>query len=49
MDPKERIKQLRDELNQHNHNYYVLNAPTISDKEFDTLMHELEDLERAHP
>ena len=49
MDPKERIRQLRDELNQHNHNYYVLNAPTISDREFDSLMHELEGLEKEHP
>lgn len=49
MDSKQRILQLRDELNTHNHNYYVLNSPTISDKEFDTLMHELETLEREHP
>lgn len=49
MDIKQRILQLRDELNTHNHNYYVLNSPTISDKEFDTMMHELETLEREHP
>lgn len=49
MDSKQRILQLRDELNTHNHNYYVLNSPTITDKEFDTLMHELEALEREHP
>lgn len=49
MDSKQRILQLRDELNTHNHNYYVLNSPTISDKEFDTMMHELETLEREHP
>lgn len=49
MDSKQRILQLRDELNTHNHNYYVLNSPTISDKEFDTLMHELEALEHEHP
>lgn len=48
-DPKTRIDQLRRELNTHNHNYYVLNAPTISDRDFDMLMHELEDLEREHP
>ncbi len=48
-DPKTRIDQLRRELNAHNHNYYVLNAPTISDRDFDMLMHELEDLEREHP
>lgn len=49
MDPKERIDYLRNELNRHNHNYYVLNAPEIEDREFDMLMHELEDLERAYP
>lgn len=49
MDAKERIERLRDELNRHNHNYYVLNAPTISDKDFDMLMKELEQLEKEHP
>ena len=44
-----KIKQLRDELNRHNYNYYVLNQPTIGDMEFDFMMHELEDLEKAHP
>ena len=48
-DPRTRIDQLRRELNAHNHNYYVLNAPTISDRDFDMLMHELEDLEHQHP
>lgn len=46
---KQRIETLRDDLNRHNHNYYVLNAPTISDQEFDFMMKELEALERAHP
>ena len=49
MDVKERIDLLRAELHRHNHNYYVLNAPEISDKEFDDLMRELQDLEAAHP
>lgn len=49
MDPKVRISQLRDEINRHNHNYYVLNAPEISDYEFDMLMKELEALEKDHP
>ena len=49
MDVKERIDQLRAELHRHNYNYYVLNAPEISDKEFDDLMRELQDLETAHP
>ena len=48
-DPVQRIVQLRRELNDHNHRYYVLNEPSISDREFDTLMHELEALEKAHP
>ena len=43
------IEQLRAQLNTHNHSYYVLNAPTISDREFDEMMHRLEDLERQHP
>ena len=45
----DRIIQLRNELHQHNHNYYVLNSPTISDQEFDYLLRELQDLEHAHP
>ena len=45
----ERIDALRDELNRHNYNYYVLNAPEISDRDFDMLMKELEALEAAHP
>lgn len=49
MTPKEEIEQLRAELNQHNYNYYVLNAPTISDYDFDQLMHRLEDLELFYP
>ena len=46
---KERIGQLRSELDRHNYNYYVLNAPEISDQEFDRMMRELQDLEAAHP
>ena len=45
----ERIEQLRAELHVHNHNYYILNAPVISDQEFDKLMRELQDLEAKHP
>lgn len=45
----ERIDQLREELHRHNHNYYILNAPVISDQEFDKLMRELQDLEARHP
>jgi DNA ligase (NAD+) len=46
---KNRIEELRTELHRHNYNYYVLNAPTISDKEFDDMMHELQDLEEQYP
>ena len=49
MDEKARIMQLRDELHQHNYRYYVENSPVISDQEFDSLMHELQDLEAKHP
>ena len=49
MNEVERIYQLRDELHQHNYNYYVLNAPEIGDQEFDFLMRELQDLEAKHP
>ena len=48
-DIKERIELLRTTLHRHNYNYYVLNAPEISDKEFDDLMRELQNLEAEHP
>lgn len=44
-----KIKSLREELERHNYNYYVLSAPTISDREFDMKMKELQALEEAHP
>lgn len=43
------ILALREELNQHNYNYYVLNKPTISDKEFDDKMRRLQELEADYP
>lgn len=46
---QQRILQLRSELNHHNHAYYVLNAPEISDREFDMLIKELERLEAENP
>lgn len=46
---KEHIESLRQQINQHNHNYYVNNAPVISDQEFDMLLKELERLEKEHP
>ena len=49
MNEVERIHQLREELHQHNHRYYVLNAPEIDDQTFDSLMRELQDLEAKHP
>ncbi|MDR0438344.1 MAG: NAD-dependent DNA ligase LigA [Bacteroidales bacterium] len=47
--PKQRIEDLTERLNQHNYNYYVLDKPTISDFEFDTLLQELTLLEKAYP
>ncbi len=49
MDDKQLIIQLREQLHTHNYNYYILNSPTISDHDFDDLMHRLEDLEQKHP
>ncbi len=46
---KQRITQLSEDLEKHNHAYYVLNEPTISDYEFDTLLKELETLENTYP
>ncbi len=48
-DVKQRIDFLRQLINRCNHEYYVENAPTISDYDFDMYMHELEALEREHP
>ncbi|MDD6132658.1 MAG: NAD-dependent DNA ligase LigA [Bacteroidales bacterium] len=48
-DAKARIDELRKALDKHNYNYYVLNAPEISDYEFDMMMNELIALEKAHP
>lgn len=49
MEAKDKIKALREALEQHNYNYYVLSTPTISDREFDEMMKELQTLEEAHP
>ncbi len=49
MDIQNTIQNLREELNQHNHNYYVLDQPTISDYEFDLKLAQLQDLETQHP
>ena len=49
MDVLQTIQSLRDELNQHNYNYYVLDNPTISDYEFDIKLKELQELEAKHP
>lgn len=49
MNAEDRIRELRKIINEHNHNYYVLNSPEISDKEFDLLLKELEALEKEYP
>lgn len=49
MNIQDKILALREELNQHNYNYYVLDTPKISDYEFDQLLKELQELEEAHP
>lgn len=49
MTAKEKIEELRIELHQHNYKYYTLNAPEISDKEFDDKMRELQKLEKQYP
>lgn len=49
MDEKQRILQLRKDLQEHNYKYYVLNQPSMSDQDFDFMMHELQDLEARHP
>lgn len=49
MDIQQHILKLRDELNEHNYNYYVLDQPTISDYDFDLRLKELQALEEAHP
>lgn len=49
MDAKAEIERLRAELEQHNYNYYVKDAPTISDFEYDRMLRQLEQLEAEHP
>lgn len=49
MDEKETITNLREQLHQHNYNYYVLNAPSISDYDFDRMMQRLQELEERYP
>jgi len=49
MDIQITIQNLREELNQHNHNYYVLDQPTISDFEFDVKLKQLQELENQFP
>ena len=46
---RQRIEELRRQLDYHNHKYYVENAPEISDFDFDAMMRELQELEREHP
>ena len=49
MEIKEKIKQLRDALHEHNYLYYILDAPKITDFEFDQMLKALQDLERKYP
>jgi len=49
MTTKDKIESLRNELREHNHNYYVLDKPIISDYEFDMKLKKLQELESAHP
>ena len=49
MEPKERIRELTELLNDANTKYYVLDAPEMPDFEYDRLLRELEELEAAHP
>ncbi len=49
MNIKQQITTLRNELREHNYNYYVLDNPTISDFEFDQKLKQLQELEKAHP
>lgn len=49
MDFATQAARLREELNEHNYRYYVLDAPAISDFEYDKMLRELEELETAHP
>ena len=46
---RERAEQLRREIDEHNYRYYVLDAPVISDAQYDRLLRELQDIERSHP
>lgn len=46
---KRRVQELRTVIEKHNHSYYVLDRPTVSDYEYDRLLHELIDLEEAFP
>ena len=49
MEPKDRIRELTEVLNEAGYRYYVLDNPTMQDFEYDRLLRELEDLEAAHP
>ncbi|NNE78060.1 MAG: hypothetical protein HKN31_13420, partial [Pricia sp.] len=49
MTDQQKIESLRTELREHNHNYYVLNSPKISDYDFDMMLKELQALEEKHP
>ena len=49
LEPQQQINQLRAQLNQHNHAYYVLDTPSIPDADYDALFMQLQQLEAQHP
>ena len=49
MAPKERIEELREKLNEYNRLYYVENTPAVSDRQFDEMLRELQELEQRYP
>ena len=48
-DPQTRLEELRTEIRYHNHRYYIVNEPVVSDSEYDRLMRELREIEAEHP
>ena len=49
MEPKKRIEKLVEDLNRYSEEYYIYDSPTISDFEYDSLLRELEELEKLYP
>ena len=49
LNPARRAEQLRKEIEEHDHRYYVVGEPSVSDQEYDALLRELQELEASHP